>query len=286
MNQLETLASGICFGEGPRWHHGKLWFSDMHDLAVKTVDMDGKVERKVEVPGQPSGLGWLPDGTLLVVSMTDRKLLRLEYDRLVEHADLSSVAAFHCNDMVVDTDGRAYVGNFGFDLHHAERTDDWSGVASAALAVVECDGRVAVAADGLLFPNGIVITPDGSTLIVAESMGRRLTAFDRNADGTLSNQRVWADLGSRLPDGICLDAEGAIWVANAGAPECLRVAEGGQVLEVINTGDPCFACMLGGPQGTTLFVLTSANSLPESCVATPAGSIQFTTVSSARAGLP
>ena len=286
VNQIETLASGLCFGEGPRWHNGTLWFSDMHDLAVKTVDMDGKVERKVEVPGQPSGLGWLPDGTLLVVSMTDRKVLRLEYDRLVEHADLSGIAAFHCNDMVVDADGRAYVGNFGFDLHRAERTGDWSIIASATMAIVERDGRVRSAAADLEFPNGTIITPDGATLIVAESMGRRLTAFDRASDGSLSNRRVWADLGSRLPDGICMDAEGAVWVSNAGAPECLRVAEGGQVLEVIDTGDPCFACMLGGPNGTTLFMLTSAVSDPESCIAQASARIQITTVSSGRAGFP
>jgi sugar lactone lactonase YvrE len=286
MTQLETLAADLCFGEGPRWHNGTLWFSDMHDLAVKTVDLDGKVERKVEVPGQPSGIGWLPDGTLLVVSMTDRRVLRLEYDRLVVHAELGDIAAFHCNDMVVDAEGRAYVGNFGFDLHTAEAAGDWSTAAPATLAMIDRDGTVSAAADDLFFPNGTVITPDGATLIVAESMGRRLTAFDRAADGTLSNRRVWADLGDRLPDGICLDAEGAVWVANAGAAECLRVAEGGQVLEVIDTGDTCFACMLGGPQGTTLFVLTSATSQPERCRVERSARIQITTVSAPRAGLP
>jgi sugar lactone lactonase YvrE len=286
VNQIETLAEGLCFGEGPRWHNGALWFSDMHDLAVKTVDLHGHVERKVEVPGQPSGLGWLPDGTLLVVSMTDRRVLRFEYDRLVVHAELGDIATFHCNDMVVDAEGRAYVGNFGFDLHQAENTGDWSITAPATLAMIERDGSVSAAAEDLSFPNGTVITPDGATLIVAESMGRRLTAFDRADDGTLSNRRVWADLGDRLPDGICLDAEGAVWVSNAGAPECLRVAEGGQVLEVIETGDPCFACMLGGPQGTTLFMLTSASSQPDRCRSERSGRVQVTTVSSPRAGLP
>lgn len=286
MTQIETLASGLSFGEGPRWHNGRLWFSDMHDQAVKTVDMDGHVERMVEVPGQPSGLGWMPDGTLLVVSMTDRRVLRLEHDRLVVHAELGGIAAFHCNDMVVDDAGRAYVGNFGFDLHEAERTGDWSISAPATMAMVERNGRVSAAATDLAFPNGTVITPDGATLIVAESMGRCLTAFDRADDGTLSNRRVWADLGERLPDGICLDADGAIWVANAGAPECLRVAQGGQVLEVIDTGDPCYACMLGGPQGNTLFMLTSATSQPEQCRTQQSGRVQITTVSSVRAGLP
>jgi sugar lactone lactonase YvrE len=286
MTKIETLASGLCFGEGPRWHNGRLWFSDMHDLAVKTVDLDGRVERMVEVPGQPSGLGWMPDGTLLVVSMTDRRVLRLDHDRLIVHAELGAIATFHCNDMVVDADGRAYVGNFGFDLHRAENTGDWSIAAPATMAMVERNGRVTAAATELSFPNGTVITPDGATLIVAESMGRCLTAFDRAGDGTLTNRRVWADLGDRLPDGICLDADGAIWVSNAGAAECLRVAEGGQVLEVIDTGDPCFACMLGGPQGTTLFMLTSASSQPAACRSQPSGRVQITTVSTGHAGLP
>jgi sugar lactone lactonase YvrE len=286
MTQTETLASGLCFGEGPRWHNGQLWFSDMHDLAVKTVDLRGRVERKFEVPGQPSGLGWMPDGTLLVVSMTDRRVLRLDHDRLVVHADLSSVATFHCNDMVVDLEGRAYVGNFGFDLHLAEHTGDWSTAAPAAVAMVSRDGSVSTAATDLAFPNGTVITPDGSTLIVAESMGNRLTAFDRDGAGALSNRRTWAELPGRLPDGICLDAAGAIWVANAGAPECLRVAENGQVLEVIDTGDRCYACMLGGPEGTTLFMLTSGTSDPERCRTERSARIQITTVSTPRAGLP
>jgi sugar lactone lactonase YvrE len=286
MTQLETLASGLRFGEGPRWHEGRLWFSDMHADAVMAVDMDGKVEHIVDVPGQPSGLGWLPDGRMLVVSMIDRRVLRMEREGLVVHADLSAVATSLCNDMVVDEQGRAYVGNFGFDLHHAETTGDWSAKQHATMAMVDVDGTVSAVADGLSFPNGTVITKDGSTLIVAESMGRRLTAYDRAADGTLHDRRVWADLGSRTPDGICLDADGAIWVANAGAAECLRVAEGGQVLEVIDTGDLCFACMLGGPDGTTLFVVTSASSHPDECRANATGRIQITTVTSPRAGRP
>lgn len=285
-HEVVELAGGVRFGEGPRWHAGELWFSDMYDHAVKTVDATGRVEVKLEIPGQPSGLGWLPDGRLLVVSMLDRCVLRLETDRLVVHADLSEIATFHCNDMVVDADGRAYVGNFGFDLHHAESTRDFSIAAPAALAVVEPDGRVGVAATDLLFPNGTVITPDGSTLVIAESMGRRLTAFDRAADGSLSGRRVWADLGERLPDGICLDADGAIWVADAGSPSCVRVAEGGEVLDVIDTGDHCFACMLGGPAGTTLFMLTSASSHPDRIAAAPTGRVLVTEVSSPRAGRP
>ena len=286
MSEVRVLASGLRFAEGPRWHAGKLWFSDMYDHAVMTVDLQGHVETMVEVPGQPSGLGWLPDGRLLVVSMLDRRVLRLETERLVVHAELGDVAAFHCNDMVVDGAGRAYVGNFGFDLHAAESAHDFSSMKAADLAIVEPDGRVAVAARDLYFPNGTVITPDGSTLIVAESMGRRLTAYRRAPDGSLSGRRTWAELGDRVPDGICLDAEGAVWVANAAAPECVRVAEGGQVLEVIATGDNCYACMLGGPAGTDLFMLTSSSSHPSRAMVERGARVLVTQVRSPRAGLP
>jgi sugar lactone lactonase YvrE len=286
MNGLEVLASGLRFGEGPRWHSGKLWFSDMYDHAVKTVDLDGDVQVKVELPGQPSGLGWLPDGTLLMVLMRERQLLRLDHDRLVIHADLGGVATWHCNDMVVDDTGRAYVGNFGFDLHAAEASGDWSAMCAASMAIVEPDGSVAVAATDLRFPNGTVISPDGRTLVVAESMGRCLTAFDRADDGTLSNRRVWADLGDRVPDGICLDAEGCIWVANAGANECFRVAEGGQVLEILETDRRCFACMLGGPDGRHLFVLTSKQSSPTGCLSEREAQVLVTMVATPHAGRP
>ncbi len=286
MNQLEVLATGLRFGEGPRWHSGTLWFSDMYDHAVKTVDLTGNVVVKVEVPGQPSGLGWLPNGDLLVVLMQERQVLRLDHDRFVIHADLSSVATWHCNDMVVDADGRAYVGNFGFDLHSAETAGDFTTAEPATLALVQPNGSVSVAADDLMFPNGAVITPDGRTLIVAESMGRRLTAFDRAADGTLSNRRVWADLGRRIPDGICLDAEGCIWVADAAAPECVRVAEGGRVLEVLATDRNAFACMLGGPEGRHLFVLTSLHSHPDRCLASRDAQVLVTTVAVPHAGRP
>jgi sugar lactone lactonase YvrE len=286
MTGLEVLADGLRFGEGPRWHSGKLWFSDMYDHAVKTVDLDGQVQVKVDLPGQPSGLGWLPTGDLRVVLMRERQVLRLDHDRLVVHADLSGIATWHCNDMVVDAEGRAYVGNFGFDLHAAETAGDFSTAAPAAMALVQPDGSVSVAADDLMFPNGTVITPDGATLIVAESMGRRLTAFDRAADGTLSNRRLWADLGRRVPDGICLDAEGCVWVANAAAPECLRVAEGGQVLEVLDTGRNAYACMLGGPDGRHLFVLTSHHSHPDRCLATREAQVLVTRASVPHAGRP
>jgi sugar lactone lactonase YvrE len=286
MTGVRVLADGLRFAEGPRWHGGKLWFSDMYDHAVKTVDLDGRVETKIDIPGQPSGLGWLPDGTLLVVSMLDRLVLRLEIDRLVVHADLSGVATWHCNDMVVDSVGRAYVGNFGFDLHAAEKSHDFSAMAPAALAVVARNGSVSSAADGLLFPNGTVITPDGNALIVAESMGRRLTAFDRASDGTLSNRRVWADLPGRNPDGICLDETGAIWVADAASPQCIRVGEGGRILDVIETEHHCYACMLGGPNGTTLFMLTAEDSHPDAATITRGARVLVTETTTPHAGLP
>jgi sugar lactone lactonase YvrE len=286
-NQNATvLATGIRFGEGPRWHDGRLWFSDMYDHAVKTMDADGTIEVAVVVPGRPSGLGWLPDGRLLIVSMEERQLLRVEDGGLVVHADLSHLAEFHCNDMVVDDVGRAYVGNFGFDLHESERTNDFSTSRLASMVLVEPDGSSRIVATDLAFPNGTVITPDGATLVVAESMGRCLTAFDRAPDGSLSNRRLWADVAPRLPDGICLDAEGAIWIANPFAPECVRIAPGGVVLQVVKTEQPTYACMLGGDDGHTLFILACAQSLPEKCIAEATGTVSITDVEVPGAGLP
>ncbi len=287
---VELLADGLHFGEGPRWHQGKLWFSDFFEHAVKTVDVAGTVETKLPVAGRPSGLGWLPDGRMLIVSMTDRLLLRLEADALVVHADLSAIATFHCNDMVVDQVGRAYVGNFGFDLDAAETSGNFAGALAAyegaAIARVDPDCSVHTAATGLRFPNGSVITPDGRTMIVAESMARRLSAFDVATDGTLTNQRIWADTGSYIPDGICLDADGAVWVADAGGPHCVRVREGGEVLEVVDTEQRCFACMLGGDDGRTLFMITSAYSLAAEASVHRSGKILTTQVTVGHAGRP
>jgi sugar lactone lactonase YvrE len=248
-----VVLEGLFFPEGPRWHDGRLWFSDFYAHEVVAVDLDGQRETVVEVPNQPSGLGWDPEGRLLVVSMLDRRLLRFDGSRLEEVADLSPVATWHCNDMVVDDQGRAYVGNFGSDRAEGRPPDP------ATLALIQPDGTVAAAAD-LVFPNGMVITAD-DTLVVAETFGGRLTAFDRAPDGTLANRRVWADLGSTIPDGICLDAEGAIWVAEPRGREVVRVAEGGDVLGRISTGDRgAFACMLGGDDRRTLLVCTARRS--------------------------
>ena len=275
-----VLLDGILFPEGPRWREGKLWFSDMHAHRVMTVDLAGRAEVVVEVPNQPSGLGWLPDGRLLVVSMTDRRLLRLDPGGLTVAADLSALASFHCNDMVVDDRGRAYVGNFGFDLH-AEAP-----FRPAELVLVPPDGPPRVVADDLAFPNGCVITPDGRTLVVGESGGARLTAFTIAADGSLGERRVWALLESAVPDGICLDAEGAIWVASPVGNEVLRVQEGGTVLERVRVSTIPFACMLGGPDRRTLFVATAETHQPERVKARPTGRIEVATVRVPGAGRP
>lgn len=275
------ILDGLCFGEGPRWHDGKLWFSDMHAPWVMTVDVAGKAEKIVEVPGHPSGLGRLPDGRLLVVSMQDRRLLRLDPGGLSEVADLSALAPFHCNDMVVDRHGRAYVGNFGFDLNAPQ----WE-FRHAEVILVTPDGQARIVADQMSFPNGSVITPDGRTLIVGESFAARLTAFDIQPDGSLANRRVWAALEHGTPDGICLDAENAVWYASPVSNECVRVAEGGRVLERIPLSMGAFACMLGGPDRRTLFICTAADSHPERCAALRSGRIETLRVDTPGAGLP
>jgi len=279
--RTEVLLDGLSFGEGPRWHEGELWFSDMHHHTVMAVDPEGRSREVVRVEGDPSGLGWLPDGRLLVVSMRDRRLLRLDPDGLREHADLSAIATWHCNDMVCDARGRAYVGNFGFDFTQpGDRCD-------ATLALVMPDGEVRVAATGLAFPNGAVITADGGTLILGESFAGRLTAFDVAEDGSLSGRRVWAQLErGEAPDGICLDAEGAVWVASPASGQVLRVHEGGRVSERVSVSTKAIACMLGGPGRRTLFVCTSSVLDPDECRAKRDGRIEVVEVEVPGAGLP
>jgi sugar lactone lactonase YvrE len=269
MADTTILLEGLHFSEGPRWHDGRLFFSDFFDHKVRAVALDGTVTDIVDVAGQPSGIGWLPDGRMLVVSMIDQKVLRLEPDgSLVEHADVSSTAEFWANDMLVDRYGRAYVGNFGFDLDRLVEEEGYGAILNdpdslaTNVALVRPDGTVSVAADKMLFPNGTVLTADGHTLIVAETIALRLSAFDVAHDGTLSNRRVWADLGAELisPDGIAIDGDDAVWVANAIGPEVVRVAEGGEVLARVSTSQNAFACAIGGPDGTTLFACTAPTS--------------------------
>jgi sugar lactone lactonase YvrE len=279
--ELELVASDLVFGEGPRWHDDALWWSDMHDARVLKLGPTGAVETVCRVEGRPSGLGWLPGGDLLVVSMTDRRVLRLGVDgALATHADLSKVAPRRANDMVVDRRGRAYVGNFGFDFDRGEP------VAPTVLALVMPDGAVSVVAEDLYFPNGSVITEDGRTLIVAETWGARLTAFDIADDGTLSNRRVWAQLPeTAVPDGICLDAEGAVWVASPTANACLRVKDGGEIAERIEIGRGAFACMLGGEDRRTLYMCT-ADSTDGDALKKRTGRIEAVKVAVPGAGLP
>lgn len=276
----QVLVDNLAFAEGPRWHDDRLWFSDMHSLGVFAVTANGRVDSVVRVPGQPSGLGWLPDGRLLVVSMTDRRVLRLDGSSLRLHADLARIASWHCNDMVVDVSGRAYVGNFGFDLYGGETPE------TTRLAVVEPDGLAAIAADGLSFPNGMAITPDGKTLVVAETFAHRLTAFDRAADGSLPARRVFANLPGLAPDGICLDAEGAVWAASPTGKAVVRVLAGGEVTDRIDLGRPAFACMLGGSDRRTLYVCTASTSYPAKCRQRRDGRIEWLRVRVPGAGLP
>ncbi len=281
MSGLEVLIDGLTFPEGPRWRDGRLWFSDFYSHSVVAVDPGGARETVCEVPNRPSGLGWLPDGRLLVVSMIDCKVMRLDPGGLVEHADISALSRHRCNDMTVDAAGRAYVGNFGFDYDAKEEPR------TTTLVRVDPDGSARVAADGLFFPNGIAITPDGRTMAVAESWGRRLAAFDIDGDGNLSNRRVWADGGyTWVPDGICMDAEGALWIADPVNKEVLRIRDGGEIAERRSTGDRgAYAVALGGADRRTLFVCTNVWRNPDR-VANPMGRIETMRVEVPGAGWP
>jgi sugar lactone lactonase YvrE len=263
MTEPITVAEGFCFLEAPRWREGRLWFSDFYTHRVRSMHEDGSdLREEAHVPEQPSGLGWLPDGRLLIVSMRDRKVLRREPDgTLSVHADLGGHATGHANDMVVDGQGRAYVGNFGFDLMGGAPLE------SASLHRVDPDGRVTEIAGDLWFPNGMVITPD-DVLVVVETFGNRVTAFDITPDGELANRRTWAEFGP-LPtdravagalaqlqvagDGACLDSRGGLWIADAIGGRLVRVIEGGTITDEIKPGSPVYACALGGASGTTLF---------------------------------
>ncbi|MFH2129895.1 MAG: SMP-30/gluconolactonase/LRE family protein [bacterium] len=280
MFKTNRLAERLVFPEGPRWHDGRLWFSDMNAQKVMTLDLSGKLETVVTVRGNPSGLGWTPQGELLVVSMVDRRLLKLTPDGLQEVANLWDLATYHCNDMVVDTLGRAYIGNFGFDLNTGEA------IRPAEIVMVAPDGEARVVADNLLFPNGMVITPDGKTLIVGETYGSCLTAFAIEADGSLSRRRLWAAMKGAVPDGICLDAEGGIWVASPISSEVLRIVEGGEVTDRISMPASTYACMLGGNDGRTLFILTSEPPDPFEGRNWHGGCIDTVQVDIPHAGLP
>jgi sugar lactone lactonase YvrE len=248
-----VLMEGIGLGESPRWHEGRLWFSDWVAREVIALDPDGGHEVMTKVDAFPFSIDWLPDGPMLITA--GQQLLRMEADgSLVTHVDLSGLSEYGWNEIVIDGRGNAYVNNVGFDLMGGE--DPKPGI----VAVVTPDGAARQVADGLAFPNGMVVTPDDSTLIVAESYEGRLTAFDIGEDGGLFGRRVWADLGEG-GDGICVDAEGAIWSPKF--QSCVRVREGGEVLEKIELDRFCFACMLGGQDGSTLFMNVAEWNGPE-----------------------
>ena len=289
MTDTTALVDGLYFGEGPRWHEGRLWFSDFYAHAVKSIDEAGVIRTELELDDQPSGLGWLPDGRLLVVAMKERAIMRLDPGGLVLHADISALTAHLCNDMVVDAQGSAWVGNFGFDLDadlKARGLEVLGDHPVANLVRVDADGSVHLAARDMHFPNGSVITADGKTLIVAETLAGCLTAFTINVDKSLTDRRVWAGLEGLAPDGICLNEDNQIWVANALAPEVLLVAEGGEIVQRVATSQPCYACMLGGEDEKTLFAVTAASSDAEAASATKTGKIESIGVTAARAGWP
>jgi sugar lactone lactonase YvrE len=244
----QVLLDGLAFAEGPRWRHGRLYFSDVPTGEVLSVDLDGKRQVVASIEGLPSGLGWLPDGTLLIARMEPPAVLAVSPDGAQRvHADLTGLASFPLNDMVVDADGRAWVGSC-----------DGAGIpapSASELVFVAPDGTASVADSAMRFPNGSVVTPDGRTLIVAETFGQGLVAFDIAEDGTVANKRPWAEVPGSLPDGICLDVEGAVWFADALAQSFVRVAEGGEVLQRIEVGYGAFACTLGGEDMRTLFLL-------------------------------
>jgi len=262
-SDMEQVAQGFSFLECPRWYGGRLFASDLYTHRVLAFGEDGTARTICELEDQPAGLGFAPDGSLMIVSMQRRKVLRWSDGELSEIADLREVTGFHCNDMVVDSMGRAYVGNMGWDVYREAQ------IRGADLVLVRPDGTPIVVASDLVFPNGMALAPDGSTLFVAETFASRITAFDVCHDGTLRNRRVWAAFTDRsfdtiaaclqagvvLPDGIALDAEGALWVADAGRRGPIRVAEGGRILERVDTGESTvYAVALGGADRRTLYM--------------------------------
>ena len=251
--KANLIAERLAFGESPRWHDGRLWVCNWGTGEIVAVDADGNSEIALTVPAVlPYSIDWLPDGRLLIVSGRDGLLLRHEPDgTLVTHADLRPLSKSPWNEIVVDGRGNIYVNGGG----PAPAAGEHFG--PGTIVLVTPDGTIRQVADNIAFANGMAVTPDNKTLIVAESHANRLTAFDIAADGSLANRRIWADLGNDFPDGICIDAEGAVWYADVPNRHCVRVREGGEVLETVNVDRGCFACMLGGPDGRTLFIVAA-----------------------------
>jgi sugar lactone lactonase YvrE len=280
-----TLISGFAFPEGPRWHADNLWFSDHHDGLVRRIDAGGRLLEEFAVPGNPSGLGWLPNGDLLIVSMGERCLYRRRDGVLDRYADLSGLHDFHSNDMVVDSAGRAYVGNVGFNYLAGELPR----ATNMALVHADDDGEgcVELAADALECPNGTIVSADGKTLIVAESFGHRLSAFTIDAHGRLSARRSFAELGEHVPDGICLDAEGCVWVASPYTQSVIRVHDGGTISDsVLIEGANPFACVLGGSDRQTLYICCAPHHHASETLRLRGGRIDSVRVTVPGAGIP
>ncbi|MHB1088025.1 MAG: SMP-30/gluconolactonase/LRE family protein [Acidimicrobiales bacterium] len=294
MEQLRShvIREGLSFGEGPRWHDGRLWFSDFYRHGVFSIDEHGHDERlEHTVSGQPSGLGWLANGDLLCVSALDHRVLRFADGVESTFADISAHCGFWANDMVVSSKGFAYVGNFGFDLDTLLHEVGEEGLLSSPppttnLIVLDPEGNVIQVVPEMAFPNGSVITPDGRTLIVGETLAFRLSAFDIDPNGTLSNRRVWAQLDFVATDGMCLDAGGQIWLANALSDRCLRVKEGGEITAEVITTQTAFACMLGGEDRATLFIMSAPTSDRFKIADQTLGRIEVAHVTVPGAGLP
>ncbi len=278
--RTRVLADGLAFPEAPRWRDGWLWFTDQHARTISRVSPDGAHEIVARTTDLPGGLGWLPDGSLIFVHMTERRLMRLTGDGAVPWVDLAALASFHCNDMLIDDNGRAYVGNFGYDLH--------GGAARRAtqLVLVDTDGHPEVFAGRLVFPNGTALTADGRTLLVAESFGHRVTAFELDERGRARARHLWAGLGDMTPDGICLDADGALWIASPATNELAHVSAGGEVLQRCETRGTPYACMLGGDDRRTLFVCTSDSDSPDEAARLRTGRIEAVRVATPGVGLP
>lgn len=283
MKTLTTsmLSDNFNFLEGPRWRDNKLWLSDMQAGIVYTLTENGQREEVIRVPAKPSGLGFMPDGSLLIVSMEDEKLMRLKDGAMTVHADLSPFVTGHPNDMVMDSHGRAYVGNFGYDLLGGAEPKD------ANIVLVEQDGSARIVANDLVFPNGAVITPDGGTFVVAETFANKLTAFDIENDGSLSGRRTYGEIPDAGPDGICLDVDGGIWLSGFLAGAFYRMEDGGKIThEVKVPGKRAVACQLGGADGKTLFCLTFAGEMDQIAPGNMFAAVETVTVDSAAAGSP
>ena len=281
---LVDSTKGLKFTESPRWHNKKLWFLDIHDKRIKTADLSGSVATAVELPFVPNSFGLTPEGTVVVGDAFQRRIYRQTEKGLQQVADISSLTEFCLSDGIVDAKGRLYVGDIGYNfLDPAVKP-----VETCVIALVEPDGRTSVVADKLFFPNGMVITPEGRTLIVAECLRHRLTAFDIQEDGTLRNRRVWAQLPPSVsPDGICLDVQGGVWCANPeGTDSLLRVREGGEITDRMQMDSHVYAVMLGGPERRHLFVCASDSHDPVEIKRKPTATIQVVEVEVPGAGIP